>query len=230
MIKGIMFDMGGTLVNVSLKEGAFMVIYNHLVDKPKDLDEFLAFSKQVIKDTFEARTTIDFDFRSFINIYLRYYDTKLDVSIEEAEDIYQEALFDFEKVDKIEELLTKCKKENLKLIVLSNTFFSSRAISKVLDKLGLLKYFDKVVASSECLVRKPSPIFFEIGIKEIGLDKNEVMYIGNDYNFDCVGCLISNIKMIFYNHENYQKYELFETIKEIKDYSELLEVDLCQMF
>ena len=57
MIKGIMFDMGGTLVNVSLKEGAFMVIYNHLVDKPKDLDEFLAFSKQASTTGLSAMVT-----------------------------------------------------------------------------------------------------------------------------------------------------------------------------
>ena len=230
MIKGIMFDMGGTLVNVALKEGAFMSIYSHLVDKPESIDEFLAFGAQVLKDTVNARTTIDISFRAFLNIFLMYYNTSLDIDIDEMEIIYQDALFDFEKVDKVEELLKKCKKEGLKLIVLSNTMFSARAISKILERNSLLKYFDKVIASSECLVRKPSPIFFELGLKEIGLKKEEVMYIGNDYNFDCVGCLLSNINMIFYNQANYKKFELFETIKEIKDYSELLEVDLCQMF
>ena len=230
MIKGIMFDMGGTLVDVSIKKGAFMSIYEHLIEKPKNVDEFLSFANQVLKDTLEARTTIDISFSAFINVFLRYYHTNLDISIEEMEDIYQDALFDFTKVDKIDELLSKCKQENLKLIVLSNTMFSSRAISKVLDRLSLLKYFDKVIASSECLVRKPSPIFFEIGVKEMGFNKNEIMYIGNDYDFDCIGCLLSNIKMVFYNPSACKKYELFETIKEINDYSELLGGKICQMF
>ena len=230
MIKGIMFDMGGTLVDFAFKEDPSYVLYEHIENKTIEKEEFVDFVSRLVKDTLDKRTTFDISFSSFLNAILRYFNTSIDIPLEEMEIIYEKTLLEHTLIENVVPLLEECKKEGLKLIVLSNTFFSTNAISKILEEFDLLKYFDKVIASSDCLVRKPSTLFFEMGIKEMGLNKKEIMYIGNDYNFDCVGCMMTGIPIIFYNRKHYQEYELFETIKEIKDYDELLGVEICKIF
>ena len=230
MIKGIMFDMGGTLVDCAYKENPAYFLYEHIDNKNICKEEFVELCDRLVKDTLDKRTTFDISFTGFLNTILRYFNTKITMPLDELEVMYEKTFLSFTLIDGIVPLLEKCKKEGLKLIVLSNTYFSTAAISKILEEFDILKYFDKVIASSDCLVRKPSSIFFEIGIREMGLNKNEVMYVGNDYNFDCIGSMVTGIPMIFYNKKHYGEYELFETIKEIKDYSELSEVDLCQIF
>ncbi|MBP5683717.1 MAG: HAD family hydrolase [Bacilli bacterium] len=230
MIKGIMFDMGGTLVEWDYLGIPADVLYDHIVDKSINRDEFMAFVERLVEETLNQRTTFEAPFSSFIDAILKYYHTKLDISMDEMEILYQENLFKFRPIKGIFDVLEECKKEGLKMIVLSNTFFSSKALCKVLEEQGLLKYFDKVLASADYLVRKPSPIFFEMGLHEINLNKNEVLYIGDSYKYDVTGCLLAGIPMLYYHHWDDKKYELFESIKEIKEYDELKGVEICKIF
>ena len=230
MIKGVMFDMGGTLVNVELKKDANMLIYSHLKDKTIKKEVFDEVFNRFLNDTLNARTTFDIKCVDFFNSILTYFNTTFDIDINELELLYTKALLNWTLVDNIIDVLEECRKEGLKMIVLSNTFFSKNAICGILKEFDLLKYFDDVLVSSEALVRKPSTLFFEMGIHAMNMDKKDIVYVGNDYHFDYMGCLMTGINIIFLNHDNYHKYELFETCKEIKDYKELIGVKICQIF
>ena len=232
MIKGIMFDMGGTLINVKLKKDVDVFLFQHLQDKSIKYEVFHEVFNRFLQDTLNVRTTFDIKCIDFFNAILKYFNTSFDIDINELELMYTHALFEWSLVDDIVAVLDKCKKEGLKMIVLSNTFFSRNAICMILKEFDLLKYFDDVLVSSEALVRKPSPLFFEIGLNNMKMDKNDVVYVGNDYQFDYMGCLMTGLRIIFYNHKKYQEYELFETCKEIKDYKELLVEGnkICQIF
>ena len=125
MIKGIMFDMGGTLVEWDYLGIPADVLYDHIVDKSINRDEFMAFVERLVEETLNQRTTFEAPFSSFIDAILKYYHTKLDISMDEMEILYQENLFRFRPIKGIIDVLEECKKEGLKMIVLSNTFFSS---------------------------------------------------------------------------------------------------------
>ena len=230
MIKGIMFDMGGTLVNVELKKNANKLIFNHLIDKSIKEEVFNEVFSRYLNDTLNVRSTFDIKCVDFFVSIATYFNTSFDIDINELELLYVNALFEWSLVDNVIDILEECKKEGLKMIVLSNTFFSKNAICMILKEYDLLKYFDDVLVSSEALVRKPSTLFFEMGIHAMNMDKNDIVYVGNDYHFDYMGCLMTGLKMIFLNHDNYAKYELFETCKEIKDYKELIGEKICQIF
>lgn len=232
MIKGIMFDMGGTLVyndNFDFSR-AFLSIYDHINDKNIVLDDFLNYCNIIKKTIIDVRTTFEIKFIDLLNNILLYFNTNIDIGAEEMEYIFSHALSKTVLVKDINLLLEEYKRKGIKMIVLSNTMFSSKNIAKVLEEVGILKYFSDVIASSDCLVRKPSKYFFEIGLKSINLPKEEVIYIGNDYNYDVLGCQDANLPIVFYNHKKYGKYEIPKNVKEIKAFKELLGVDLCQIF
>ena len=140
MIKGIMFDMGGTLVDFAFKEDPSYVLYEHIDDKTIEKEEFVDFVSRLVKDTLDKRTTFDISFSSFLNAILRYFNTSIDIPLEEMEIIYEKTLLEHTLIENVVPLLEECKREGLKLIVLSNTFFSTNAISKILEEFDLLKY------------------------------------------------------------------------------------------
>lgn len=235
MIKGIMFDMGGTLMNddnLSF-ERAFNNVYDHFKYKKFLKSEYDSLIKDLLKDTLFNRTTFDIKFKDFINYLLFYFDDELDCSMEELEEYFSYGFSNDTLVDSIIDYLDYLKSKKLKLIVLSNTFLSSKEIKRRLDNLGISKYFDEIIASSDYLVRKPSKLFFEVGLKKIGLKNNEVLYVGNSYTFDVEGCNNSLINIIFYNVNHYKEYDFSKLnikVKEIKDYKEIIGEDLCQIF
>ena len=67
-----------------------------------------------------------------------------------------------------------------------------------------MKYFKKVYASADYGVRKPGWKFFDIAIEEIkenhpGMDKREMLYIGNDYLTDVQGAKAAGLDVVWYN-------------------------------
>lgn len=70
-------------------------------------------------------------------------------------------------------------------------YFTGKAIERLLEDFGILQYFTKVYASADYGVRKPGEKFFGIAIEEIlekhpGMEKNDILYVGNDYVTDYV--------------------------------------------
>jgi putative hydrolase of the HAD superfamily len=76
------------------------------------------------------------------------------------------------------------RKRDFRLGVVSNATDLAR---KVLDNLGLSKYFDFMVLSDEVGSRKPSPEIFRIALKAAGTRPNRAVYVGDKYSVDVVG-------------------------------------------
>tara|TARA_Y100000310_G_scaffold335051_1_gene416166 strand:+ start:1898 stop:2512 length:615 start_codon:yes stop_codon:yes gene_type:complete len=52
----------------------------------------------------------------------------------------------------------------------------------LLERFGLFNFADTIITPSECRVPKPNPKSIKMAIKELGLDPNEVIYIGDTEN------------------------------------------------
>ena len=79
MIKGIMFDMGGTLVDCAYKENPAYFLYEHIDNKNICKEEFVELCDRLVKDTLDKRTTFDISFTGFLNTILRYFNTKITI-------------------------------------------------------------------------------------------------------------------------------------------------------
>lgn len=97
--------------------------------------------------------------------------------------------------DGVVDTLTKLKKAGKKLYILSNaqTCFTKPE----LQKLGLLRYFNGVVYSSDCKCAKPDATIFKILCDKYKLDKKESVYIGNDAYNDVEGARNAKIDCVW---------------------------------
>ena len=67
-----------------------------------------------------------------------------------------------------------------------------------------MQNFTKVYASADYGVRKPGEKFFGKAIKEIleshpGMEKNNILYVGNDYVTDVQGAKAAGMDVAWYN-------------------------------
>lgn len=96
-------------------------------------------------------------------------------------------------------ILKKLKEEGKGIYLLSN---AQRSFTEhELDSLGLTKYFDVIMISSDCGVKKPNLMFFKMLMKRCGLKAKECLFVGNDEICDIFGAKKAGMDT-FYIHSN----------------------------
>jgi len=70
-----------------------------------------------------------------------------------------------------------------------------------LEVLGIIDYFDTILISSDCRVKKPNPVFFETLMKGCNLHAKECLFVGNDEICDIFGAKKVGMDT-FYIHSN----------------------------
>ena len=133
---------------------------------------------------------------------------KFDVVLpENLEELDYEIMNQIQKetlLDEVRETLEDLQKQGLPMYILSNSIFTGKATEKLLEDFGILQYFTKVYASADYGVRKPGEKFFGIAIGEIlethpGMEKNDILYVGNDYVTDVQGAKAAGLDAVWYN-------------------------------
>lgn len=96
-------------------------------------------------------------------------------------------------------ILEKLKTEGKGIYLLSN---AQRSFTEhELDILGLTKYFDVIMISSDCNIKKPNLMFFKMLMKRCGLKAKECLFVGNDEICDIFGAKKAGMDT-FYLHTN----------------------------
>lgn len=96
-------------------------------------------------------------------------------------------------------ILDQLKAEGKGIYLLSN---AQRSFTEhELDVLGLTKYFDVIMISSDCGVKKPNLMFFKMLMKRCGLKAKECLFVGNDEICDIFGAKKAGMDT-FYIHSN----------------------------
>ena len=102
-------------------------------------------------------------------------------------------------IDGAYHLLDYLKGKGYPLYMASNGF--SEVQSRKLARVGMTDYFDGIILSEAAGVNKPSPLFFEYALKQTGLEAKDVIMIGDNYNTDIMGAMLSGIDQIYFNPE-----------------------------
>lgn len=90
------------------------------------------------------------------------------------------------------------EKYGVKLAVLSNTSFTSEAIYKLLNHIGLDKYFDVVISSSDIQAIKPMKKAFEAVSNAFSLSPESILHVGDTYLDDVVGAINMGFNAVLY--------------------------------
>lgn len=114
---------------------------------------------------------------------------------------------------------------NFKLGVISDTGITpGRVLRKVLEKHGILDYFQTAVFSNEIGYLKPSNVMFETALKNLGIKPENAIHIGDLLETDIKGAKDAGMKAIWISYnkiplDNYSETRITPdfTISHIKE-------------
>ena len=185
MIKGILIDFGGTIDSDGIHWfDQFRDAYALVSDIPEPLlwDAYVHTERTlgrnpIIKptDTFcktlQTKIALQTEYLQSKGITITAQDTILDTC--------------YNKVVKHISTVSKPTLERIKLPkVLVTNFYGN--MHTVLAEFGLDHLFKDVIESSVVGVRKPDPEIFRLGVKALGLEPQETVMIGDNYEKDIV--------------------------------------------
>ncbi len=126
--------------------------------------------------------------------------------------------YTFDKVKGAVEIL---KKNGYRMSVISN---SDGRVEKMLEAVGLRKYFDKVYDSYLVGISKPDKGIFELALKELSLKPQDALFVGDMFYIDVLGANSCDIPAVHLDPFNYyQSWEGAARIRGVEDLPKLLE-------
>jgi putative hydrolase of the HAD superfamily len=229
MIKGILFDYGGTIdtnglhwANVlweSYQSNQVNVSREAFSDAYKYGERALAIKpiiepQHVFYDVLFLKVQQQF-------IFLKEQGFELDETA--VESIAAECnLFARTNVEKAAPVLAELA-QNYPLVMVSN-FYGN--INQVLQDFGIRDYFQDVVESAVVGVRKPNAQIYQLGIDLLGLPSEECVVVGDSYSKDIQPAKSLQCKTIWLNVKGWEdagetKMEVSDADAEITDFAQI---------
>ena len=203
--KAIIFDFGGTILhsdiwdeingNRELLKLAKSNIHNYnefdIQNRAEQLADFFNSARKT--------TTLEIPIACFQRTLYDGLSIIFENTWDELELLFYKSTINYKTTQGIESLLNHFATSNIRMGILSNSMFSSKTINTDLEKFGIKSYFDFVMTSSEYGIRKPNKILFNIAIKKMNLDPNEIWFIGDSINEDVIGSKNAGMFPVWYN-------------------------------
>jgi len=220
-IRAVLFDLGGTLVD-ERDYGAWVDLARR-VYLDLDADTLAHFYAEVVRE-FDATppslereaTQVEFWRQVLARSSGKEVDTRLATKylglLREAEPPVR--LF-----SDVRRCLDQLRSERRSLAIVSNST-SEASVRRILDRVGVLDYFDRVVSSGTEGVAKPAAEIFRRAIERLNVRADEALFVGNLPTTDARGATAAGLHSVWLNREG---MELGEDPPEIMS---LLEVPL----
>lgn len=127
-------------------------------------------------------------------------------------------------VDGAIELLQYLYNKNYRIFILSNSLFSGLSLKSYLGSLNIAHYVEKVYSSSDIGYRKPSCLTFRAVLDDLGINNpNEAFYIGDSFEKDYLGAVMSGLIPILVSHTSSVDGLLFDNLHVLLDYFKSLD-------
>lgn len=113
---------------------------------------------------------------------------------------------EIENMPFVPEALHEFKRLGIPMYVLSNSAFTAEALSVILERLEIRKYFKKIWSSADFGQIKPSRDFFEMAIKNVlseypDAKREEVVFVGDTYGTDVIGARQAGLEVVWLNYK-----------------------------
>ena len=95
-------------------------------------------------------------------------------------------------------------------------------IAPLLDKLGLSQWLQVVVTSQETGITKPAPEIFLQAVKRAGVQPQEAIYVGDQYQIDVVGASRVGMRGVLIDRSDYytgaDEYPRIQSLEQVTAY------------
>jgi HAD superfamily hydrolase (TIGR01662 family) len=224
IIKGVLFDFGGTIVQGDLKKQVFrQSLYNYIRELGFDDTEscFRKTKRRMFEELMQVRS-LNREMRLedlYQGLFFRLGLHPTQEAIDYIHDLYIRS-FNVELVNDVKKVLEYLF-EKYKLAIVSNSM--SNVARHAIRKFNLEKYFDIVVISRDLGIRKPNPEIFNYTLNNIGLDAQETVHIGDSLEEDVCGAQNAGLKTIWIKKTDANKnIQPDYTVNSVKELTTLL--------
>ena len=200
MIRGVLFDIGGTLHVNDSPPGREVWFTRRVIDRLADYGfslsvtpEELAESMKVNAEEYKHSSGLDLKEQPPAKIWSQWYLRGLGLTEEDLQPMAEELsfLYDYERVrimrrPNLQKTMVELKDMGLQLGIISN-IISRSVVPHFLAEYGVDQYMDCIITSSETGIRKPDPGIFRVAEQALGLKPEELAYVGDTISRDIIG-------------------------------------------
>ena len=211
MIRAVIFDYGGTLVQPwepwteVVRPKAIAAAYADLVRRglKLSLEKFIDLNKAVFREysELELRQNRDIpDIEKYDRLIVQLFPNHSEVwqkrtAGEANMAFWKVATTNYHPAKGARRCLTKLKAMGIKMAVVSN-HHNHEALVRHLDSLGLDGFFVRIFSSSKVGFRKPDPRIFEKCLSTLKVDRSEAIYVGDSIDYDVAGARAAGMRCI----------------------------------
>ena len=148
---------------------------------------------------------------------------KLSLSPEEIDTVFWNAAAPGKPTEGVENFLEYLHEKGIRTGVISNISFAGSVVKERIQKLLPSHHFEFIICTSEYLFRKPHEKIFELALEMANLSREDVWYIGDDYECDVLGARNAEIFPVRYTGALGTSYERRSDVTEISSWADLQE-------
>lgn len=127
-----------------------------------------------------------------------------------------------EAVDGLYEVLNYFFDRGIKIGIVTNGSVHRQNLK--IDVLGIRKYMKTIIISDEIGLQKPDPRIFNVALKKLGLNAENVVFVGDNPELDIVGARGVGIKPVWVSWGNESKKGNIQNELMIKGLKEILKL------
>jgi putative hydrolase of the HAD superfamily len=203
-LRGILFDYSGTVLisdKFDLKAGLEEMCSHFNLKSKSDLNEIVDFASELELRFQELRnqTVLEFSFDRLIRIIIDYFGIRTEKSHSELEVVYYETAISYKAAPHIRQFIEQARAAGIKTGIVSNSTYPGALLQREIRKAGIEDLFDFIMSSSDYGIRKQDQLLFDVSVRKLGLKKNEVIFIGDNLDFDVVTAQSAGITAVWYN-------------------------------
>ena len=239
MIRGVLFDLGGTLISYSKVDTVIETIL--LETRKSKLTKLSIQELKILYKKASIEITNDYVDRRFYlhkDLFLDIFKRFLSFAGIEADNEFLKwfskrheflLIQSFELIKNTRKTLTDFNKKKLTIGIVSN--IDNHMLRQILKEKEIEHLVDFSLSSESARSCKPDRQIFEIAKRKTGLNKSELLFVGDSIEHDIFGSKRYGIQNVFFSEKNIvaplQTGKYYEkpnfTIKDLSDLSGLID-------
>ncbi|MBU2703718.1 putative hydrolase of the HAD superfamily [Sporomusaceae bacterium BoRhaA] len=227
MIKAILFDIDGTMIdNYDAENKALYQIHRKHQLNGMPVDAFIEEWHKQSEHHFERYLAgeLDFDTQRILRVQAVFDKFGQNIPKNEVEPLFQEYLAEYESNWCLYNDVMSCL-ESLRgylLGVVSNGDLAQQ--QRKLNNTGIINEFLSILISGDFGIAKPQPAIFEACLTQLGVSKEEAIYVGDSVEKDMVGAMNAGIRGILIDRGDHQRSLLPDQVSVVNSLDEVKDV------
>lgn len=205
MVKGLLLDYGGTLVeevSVDLRAGNEWML-SQAAHRPPNvtMEQLSARADRVAKEVAARRDEVQLEtpWPTLTRLIHDCLGIRFDTPMAELELGFWKASVKTKAMPGAREALEQCHRAGTAIAVVSNTSFGEPVIRYELDKYGLTDHLAFVMVSSDYAVRKPSVLLYDTAAARLGVPPHDIWFVGDRLDTDIAGAKAAGMTAVWFN-------------------------------